>query len=262
MGDIGRAANEGRDFVKVNKKFTKLSGREYMRARRLFLENDKINALPVVDEENRLLGDYTRWDDHLAACECYTGKYAKAFWESKKKVALVMPGEQFPGKKARMEQWKSYLDAMGCVTEIVRHEEIMEANDRNDIVLFADQDELRGMMITYAAILGTPYEKQTFAAFESANDDIRGYIWEALRNIQASGIYLITMNFDFKSAKDYWTEFYDRVNAKFAAIGKQRGCKLYEERWTSFFVEPIVLSMQRKSLHLIFKASKRIGRYT
>jgi cytidyltransferase-like protein len=257
MGDIGRAANEGRDFVKVNKKFTKLSGREYMRARRLFLENDKINALPVVDEENRLLGDYTRWDDHLAACECYTGKYAKAFWESKKKVALVMPGEQFPGKKARMEQWKSYLDAMGCVTEIVRHEEIMEANDRNDIVLFADQDELRGMMITYAAILGTPYEKQTFAAFESANDDIRGYIWEALRNIQASGIYLITMNFDFKSAKDYWTEFYDRVNAKFAAIGKQRGCKLYEERWTSFFVEAYSPEYAKEITALDFQGFKK-----
>jgi cytidyltransferase-like protein len=246
MGDIGRAADEGRDFVKVNRNFTKLSGREYMRARKIFHENEKINALPVVDEENRLIGDYARWDDHLTACEFDTGKYAKAFWENRKKVALVMPGEQFPGKRERMEQWKSYLDAMGCATEVVRHCEVGEANDRNDLVLFADQEELRGMKILYAAILGKTYEELKFATLESISGDIHDYTWDelwkmkvddALQKISASGVYLMTLNFDYRSAKDYWADFYDQIDEKYAAIGKERVPKLYEEWWENFFDE-------------------------
>ncbi len=63
MGDIHRAKVEDRTTVKINKSFTFLQGYEYMKARKIFLENDKINALPIVDEEQRLLGDYTRWVD-------------------------------------------------------------------------------------------------------------------------------------------------------------------------------------------------------
>jgi cytidyltransferase-like protein len=246
MGDIGRAADEGRDFVKVNKNFTKLSGREYMRARKIFHENEKINALPAVDEENQLLGDYARWDDHLAKSDFDTGKYAKAFWEIRKKVALVMPGEQFPGKRARMEQWKSYLDAMGCETEVVRYCEVGEANDRNDIVLFADQNELRGMEVLYSAILGNSPGNRKFATFESISGDMHDYTWDelwnmqvngALQRISANGIYLMTFNFDYRSAKDYWEDFYDRINTKFAAIEKKPRCMLYEEWWEIFFDE-------------------------
>jgi cytidyltransferase-like protein len=246
MGDIGRASDEGRNFVKVNRNFTKLSGREYMRARKIFHENEKINALPVVDEENRLLGNYVRWDDHLPAFNFDNGKYAKAFWESKKKVALVMPGEQFPGKKARMEQWKSYLDAMGCTTEIVRYREVGEANDRNDIVLFADQDELRGTEVLYAAILGRTYEELKFATFESVSEEKHDYIRDelqkiwvngALWKISSNGVYLMTMSFDFTSAKDYWADFYNQVDSKFAAIGKKMDKTLHEEWWESFFDE-------------------------
>jgi cytidyltransferase-like protein len=209
-----------------------------MCARKIFHENEKINALPVMDGENRLLGDYTRWDDHLAMREFDTGKYAKVFWEKRKKVALVMPREQFPLKKTRMEQWSAYLGQMGCTVEIIRHSEVMEAADRNDMVLFTDRDELRGTTTLYHSIMGNSLEGLNFATFEN----IGGEFWESqvsgiLQKVMASGIYLMTIQFDCKSAEEYWVAFSDEINKKWAAIGKKPNCTLYEEWWESFFDE-------------------------
>jgi cytidyltransferase-like protein len=251
MGDIYRAANAGYDFVKINKHFTKLTGKEYMHARKIFRENEKINALPVVDGENRLLGDYTRWDDHLTECGCDTGKFARDFWENRKKAALVMPGEQFPLKKARMEQWSVYLGQMGCTVEIIRHPEVMEAADRSDIVLFTDQDELRGMVALYQSIVGNSLEGLTFATFE----DMEAEFWkpQILKNVMESGIYLMTMQFDKASAEEYWAAFDDEINRK-----KLNGT-LYEERWESFFGECYSPEYANEILTHGFPSTKKNG---
>lgn len=72
MGDIARAKEEGAESVVINRNFTRLLGTEYMKARRIFSEKENINALPVVDEKNVLLGDYARWDD-LVIEQAYGG---------------------------------------------------------------------------------------------------------------------------------------------------------------------------------------------
>jgi cytidyltransferase-like protein len=86
-------------------------------------------------------------------------------------------------------------------------------------------------------MLGNPPGNRKFATFESVREDAHNDIAEALLNIQASGIYLMTMNFDCSSARKYWTDFHDQVAAKFAAIGQTRACKLHEEWWETFFDE-------------------------
>lgn len=63
MGDVARAKETGLGYVVINKNFTRVMKNEYMEARRIFCEKENINALPVVDENNVLLGDYKRWDD-------------------------------------------------------------------------------------------------------------------------------------------------------------------------------------------------------
>lgn len=65
MGDIARASVSGADCVIVNKHFTCIFYDGYMKARNLFCERNNINALPVADKNNVLLGDYSRWDDLL-----------------------------------------------------------------------------------------------------------------------------------------------------------------------------------------------------
>jgi len=63
MGDIARAGRAGGRYVKINENFTCVMKNEYMKARELFCKKKSINALPVVNGNNILLGDYTRWDD-------------------------------------------------------------------------------------------------------------------------------------------------------------------------------------------------------
>lgn len=64
-GDIAFAGYEGKKAVSINRKFTSVKLNEYMKVRQIFEEKKKINAVPVIDESGRLLGDYTRWDDLL-----------------------------------------------------------------------------------------------------------------------------------------------------------------------------------------------------
>ena len=50
MGDVMRACKDGLREAAVNRRFTKLSPGESMRAREIFRERETINALPVVGE--------------------------------------------------------------------------------------------------------------------------------------------------------------------------------------------------------------------
>lgn len=65
MGDVARAHGEGKKMVNINRTFSSVKSNEYMRVRHIFKEKENINAVPVVDENGILLGDYTRWDDLL-----------------------------------------------------------------------------------------------------------------------------------------------------------------------------------------------------
>jgi cytidyltransferase-like protein len=105
---------------------------------------------------------------------------------------------------------------------------------------------MRGMKILYAAILGKTYEELKFATLESISGDLRDYIqdelWnmqvdDALQRISANGVYLMTMSFDFTSGKEYWADFFERIDEKYAAIGKKKENKFYEEWGESFLDE-------------------------
>lgn len=65
MGDVARASDDDKKVVKINRKFTSVKANEYMKVRQIFKEKERINAVPVIDENGRLLGDYTRWGDLL-----------------------------------------------------------------------------------------------------------------------------------------------------------------------------------------------------
>lgn len=110
MGDVARADDEGRNAVIINRTFTWVKPKEYMGVRRIFKEKEKINAVPVVDENGKLLGDYTRWDDllvleHLNLFDEYP--YLADFLrgeEGNNHIALVKPSDIFGEKLSLMEK--------------------------------------------------------------------------------------------------------------------------------------------------------------
>ena len=59
-GDILRA---GKGAIPVNRNFTFLKGKQFVKAREIFREKPNINEIPVVDAESRLLGMCSRNDD-------------------------------------------------------------------------------------------------------------------------------------------------------------------------------------------------------
>lgn len=65
MGDIARARGRGKGCVAVNTHFTSVFHSGQMKARKIFGDKADIHELPVVNEDNMLLGAYTRCDDLL-----------------------------------------------------------------------------------------------------------------------------------------------------------------------------------------------------
>lgn len=150
MGDVARADYEGKKAVNINRIFTSAKPNEYMKVRQIFKEKEKINAVPVVDENGRLLGDYSRWDDslvleHLNLFDEYS-YLADFLWggAANKYIALVKPNDAFVEKLNLMEKWRSELDRIGVRVEAIDRMSVPEYICKVDFILFTDEDELRG----------------------------------------------------------------------------------------------------------------------
>lgn len=63
FSDIFNESNE--QYVLINTEFTKIINWNLIEAKQIFLNNCKINKIPVVSNSYHLLGDYSRWDDEL-----------------------------------------------------------------------------------------------------------------------------------------------------------------------------------------------------
>lgn len=65
LGDVMRAAETGIEHVNINTHFIYLRKGQYMNARKIFDDKENIYFIPVVEQNDVLLGAYSRWDDLL-----------------------------------------------------------------------------------------------------------------------------------------------------------------------------------------------------
>lgn len=113
MGDIARASKNGVDYVAINRVFTRiLPNDKYMTAKNIFHEKKNINALPVVNENNELLGAYTRWDD-LYNRNMFTMGEGKQFYEGYPCIFIVRPCEIFRERYRIFRDFYDYLLSQG-----------------------------------------------------------------------------------------------------------------------------------------------------
>ncbi len=252
MGDINRAAKNGYSSVTINTNFTCILEHEYMRARKLFHDNEKINALPIVNEKNELIGAYARWEDWVAKYNfeyLRNNKYAKLYWQNIKRIGMVNPDEQFSQKKVFFAQAKELFDELGIMTETIDRHDLVNAFKKNDIVFFVDEDEIRGLDTLYKDILQKDLKRskaKTLSDISNAISNVIGYtigdafgdtIGDAiLRKIMEKGVSLITIQVKQKD-NDYWKTLNKDLNDKFLNIGKKRQNILYKEFWEDFFDE-------------------------
>lgn len=244
MGDIKRAAKDGRAFVGINTSYTYLEGYEYMRAKRIFFENDRINSLPIVDGDHRLVGAYSRWDDAYVSYDynCLRdNKYADSVWKKYKKVTIVSPAIPSYKKKQLVDAWRYFFKSIGVTAELVLHKDVVKSFDNSDMVFFVDEDEIRGLGTLYGDILCQDFrwnKATTFKNFSGLVDDIvgEGVADDVLNSVINSGVHLLTIDVTENEGK-YWKELDDDLNSKFESLDKKRETVLYEEYWKDFYGE-------------------------
>lgn len=238
MGDVHRARLEKRDSVNINTSFTFLHGYEYMKARKVFLENDKINALPIVDEEHNLIGDYSRWDDVFGDYffDFLKGnKYACMVWKKYRKVAIVQPSCQLASKMKRVEVWEKFFHSIGIEAEIIQKQDIVKSFEDKDVVFFSDEDEMRGLGTLYEDILNEDFEWAQAKTLEAVGEAVGESVGESvIRDLVDSGVYVITLQVR-ESESTYWKETNREIASKFNAIGAKNDCEVHREFWKDFY---------------------------
>lgn len=215
MGDISRENVNKDKKVYINKKYTFIYPREYMRARKIFYEKKNINALPVVDEKGILLGDYTRWDDifYKRNIESFINRNVSEKLKIKS-VALIKPCKTFEKKNIILAEFENALKKVGIHVEIVGREKIFDYIDVVDKALFVDEDELRGTIALYKDLLfkNCDWSKVvTYRGFSYLlnNDDIRS-AWNEIEKLGASILLL-----DFESNTKYGKELQNKISKKY-----------------------------------------------
>lgn len=224
----------------VNKCFTSIRSNEYMRVKQIFKDNQKINALPVVNVDNVLMGEYSRWDDYVAVNvfeQLKYNKYAEDFWKKNKKIALVNPCRKFLKKQRLMQIWYDNLVKIGVQVSVIGRESVLDIFELVDYVLFTDEDELRGTGTLYKDILNQDfdwYKAKTYDAIRDVMGDMIGD--EILKSVVSNGIHVFTLNVE-DNKSDYWKILQRNIDEKFFRIGQKRAGVLHEEFRPDFFAE-------------------------
>ncbi len=241
MGDVRRAKENNRSSIDINTSFTCLHGYEYMKARKLFLENDKINALPIVDEEHKLIGDYSRWDDVFWGYNfafLMGNKYTDMFWKKCRKVAIVQPSKQIHKKMKMVKKWEVFLRTLGIEIEIIEQHDIVKAFDDKDMLFFTDEDEIRGLETLYG-ILDKKLkwgQAKTLNTIEEVIADVIADVIEEniLRDLMDRGVYVTTIEMCCNE-NIYWKNFNHEIDSKFKDIGAKKGLGIHKEFWEDFY---------------------------
>ncbi|MCH5249304.1 MAG: adenylyltransferase/cytidyltransferase family protein [Lachnospiraceae bacterium] len=215
-GDVARASDHGKNVVNINRKFTSVKSNEYMKVRQIFKEKERINAVPVIDENGRLLGDYTRWDDllmleRLNLFDEYT--YFTDFLRRGENnyIALVKPHDAFDEKLSLMKKWKSKLDRLGVRVKVIDRMSVPQYIDKVNLVLFTDEDEWRGSITLIEKIHHKKLIDDKLYTYKGAWRKARKEIEdktldECLEYIRKKGAHILNIHFS-----DNGSEYYDRL---------------------------------------------------
>ena len=244
-GDILRAYNNQKRTISINQKYTYVNENEYMKARKIFKENPKINELPIVDKDGKLVGDYARWNDYIVVSdiESINNKVSSTnFSDDMKKIVLVFPNKEFTKKVEIMKKWEKWLLSMGVDVRIVERG-FLDKCEKGEIILFTDIDEYSGTNILYKCILDKELNNATtYYAFQkilfNKNRTVRKeYLGKcALRMLADKQIEILTLQ-GVDNGSRYAERLNEEIEEKYVKLGKKRGGPpiLYKEWWESFF---------------------------
>lgn len=251
MGDISRADKKGIAYVSVNKNFTRVLPGEYMLARKLFYKKVNINAIPVVSENNILLGAYERWDDlnieHMLIggqnIPCCHGK-----------VFLVRPCSIFNEKTRVFTRFHEYLSSVGVDVQELEHNEVAYYVDMAEWILFTDEDEWRAMDTLIKRILHRDFLRGKLRTYKSFVQEVRyRVVGEYLNDIKMREVYVLNLVCRWNSYCSVLDKFFcDRP----AEVNNKMGQTIYKD----FFCDLYTPEYAESIMHLPFSIETKSHR--
>jgi len=238
MGDIDRAVVDDKEYVKVNTSFTHVFPNEYMRAKEIFRNKRTINAVPVKSNNKQLLGEYARWDDLYRMGHLFlfsNGEYVKRFFEENNHVVLVHPAVVFENKGKFFEQMKELLIQHGVTVDVIDRSQLAEFADKAEVILFTDEDELRGTICLYKRLIKEEINVgkcMTYCMF--ADSIVSTMANVTLSKVQGMGVKIFS--YDYEENSEAWiarTE--SEIRNRYLVIGEKIIEKDDETRWSREF---------------------------
>ncbi|MDE5931765.1 MAG: adenylyltransferase/cytidyltransferase family protein [Lachnospiraceae bacterium] len=239
MGDIARASEKGADYVVINRKFTRIQPDEYMLARHIFHEKEKINALPVVSVGNKLLGAYTRWND-LYCRNMFVMGEVEQFCKCWQCIILVRPSEMFKERYRLFKDFYEYLISLGITVKDIAYSEVVDYVDIAELILFVDEDELRAMDTLIKYILHKEFLSKKLKTYrnwvqELKYEFVRAYLWD----IRQQGVHVLNLVID----NYYGSALEQKVKDKYAAFRNELAAmypNFFDELYTEEYADSIL----------------------
>ncbi len=152
LGDVLRQRH---GQVRINQDFIRLVNPDIIRAREIFRERGNINKIPVVNEQDELLNDYSRWDDNLFIKR-------NAYWFADKELItktlisykmlyLVEPNDSANDGYLYL---KSCLDQFKICYANIKKEDCGKKRQEEAVFVFLNEEERRGTQCLLQMALG------------------------------------------------------------------------------------------------------------
>ncbi len=270
MGDIIRSIDNKMESVFINKSFTSLSEYDCLNARQIFLNNCGINSIPVIDDHFSLLGEFSRWDDHVRAlCLDYmnTDDFCDKYWRKLGKSAIVRPNSLFSFKVKIMYKWLAVLNKNSVYCDLIDRTDLTDAFERYQTIFFIDEEEKKGTVTAYRCLhkclewnRAVTIDKSLDLAERFLRDSIHNteseYVAEkVLKEVIGKGVHVVTLQLD-NAKSNYWRNLDDEIDHKFYAIGKERRTKCYREFWEDFFCDKYTFEYAKDVAGIAFSITR------
>lgn len=152
--------------VHINKNFTMLIENDVIKAKEIFKRNYRINEIPIVNKEGRLLGDYSRWDDifYIERCSRLAMKEdaVKKLLEPYNEIYVIEPVDA---------KCTEYLYMLNCFCNygikyvVLPKNKISERLSEKSICIVFNEEELRGIYCLYQ-LKPQLYDNEGFDIFQ------------------------------------------------------------------------------------------------
>ena len=198
-GDISRAKKAGKDKVPINRGFTFLKGKQFMRAREIFKERENIREIPVTDKDGHLLGMCSRSDDllYLEYSDPWEeNRYVRPFLNGLKAARFVRAPEDDTRRQRIIDRWIEEFEKCGVACEQIAFSEIPEKQKEKTPILVVDEETNLGAGTVIEALDNGLYRLDvvhTFREYERFLSE-HGYD-ELIGKLANSGIKIYNMYF-------------------------------------------------------------------